>query len=416
MQRTSWRLRALNALTRPGLRTTDDPDAVFDKLVAKVASGDFANYPPTGAEGLRQFLYAWADTRGVSGIGWQIAQDYVRHHLDNRMRVQRLHAQTPWIGDLPVPAPVFVVGMPRTATTLTHQVLAGINGARGPQLWEMFAVDNFHALTPRQIRRRQQAVERQLYHHLQLSPGWDDIHPMRATDVEEDTFLKDHSVMNLGSGPMPGYWKFLTGAYDAAADFELLKASLQVLSLTDPMDHPPTWVLKHPGNLFYLEAIFQVFPDARIVWCHRDPATALGSMCSMAESLHRLHLVPAAVRTRQIGAQWLELLAAGIDRARDARVALTSGAGPVRARRDQFIDVHYETLTAEPHREVAALADKLGLRWTAHDAQRLTAAVARPRAGGRRHEYALDRYGVSTWDVDHAFGDYMPMLRGMTRR
>ena len=48
------------------------------------------------------------------------------------------------------------------------------------------------------------------------------------------------------------------------------------------------WVLKAPSHLWTLEALLAVYPDARVVWTHRDPLVVLPSMASLAATLYWL--------------------------------------------------------------------------------------------------------------------------------
>jgi hypothetical protein len=192
------------------------------------------------------------------------------------------------------------------------------------------------------------------------------------------------------------------------ADFALLKASLQVLSAGGPA---PRWVLKHPGNLFYIKAILEVFPDATIVWTHRAPATVFGSMCSMAESLHHLHLKRQAVSPRAIGHQWLKILSHGVETARQQKTELLSSWGS-RVRPDAFIDLSYTALMVQPYANVRALFGKLGLPFGDREEEILRRALERP-VDQRRHDYAMSRYGVDEDELFKAFGDYSQLVMKM---
>ena len=46
---------------------------------------------------------------------------------------------------------------------------------------------------------------------------------------------------------------------------------------------PRRWVLKTPQHLENLGPLLRTFPDATIVWCHRDPVTVVASFCSLIE-------------------------------------------------------------------------------------------------------------------------------------
>ncbi|WP_369371552.1 sulfotransferase [Promicromonospora sp. Populi] len=391
-----------NLLLTPGTRTRRDPDAVFDRMIAR-ASRDRA---PLSAEDaadldhLRLALRAFADFPGLSPLGWAAGQALVEGRIRNRVVVRDLHARHPELADEPVDAPIFVVGLPRTGTTFAYNILARSPGHRGPKLWEMtypgLAVDGrTEAALIRRTRRRFAMTSA-------LSSTWDTIHPMYAEAEEEDTFLRTHSEMHAAGVPMPDYLKLLE-TFDQRPDYRFLRAALQVLSYGRPARR---WVLKHPANLFHMTAIHDVFPDARFVWTHRDPETALASLCSLAESAQRIHRYPDAVDLAQAGRDWLEIMSQGVSRALAQRAELGPGA---------VVDLPYSRLTGEPGTALPELFERLGAGWSAPDdanlAQEREAPKQRPR-----HQYTLERYGLEPDQVQAAFGDYVQLFPDLSKQ
>ena len=57
--------------------------------------------------------------------------------LKRRRLLAKLLVQRPELTDLPVEAPVFIVGFPRTGTTMLHNLLASNTNHRAVRLWEM---------------------------------------------------------------------------------------------------------------------------------------------------------------------------------------------------------------------------------------------------------------------------------------
>ena len=141
-------LTLANLLVRPAFGSRRDPGRVFDDIAAAAgeAPGDLQF-----VDDFRSLLHWWAKADRLTPVGWQSAQAHVRRHLGNRARVRRLIAEHPEIEREPIERPVFVVGLPRTATTVTHAVLSLSDGHRCPQLWELLAPDL--ELPPRQRRR-----------------------------------------------------------------------------------------------------------------------------------------------------------------------------------------------------------------------------------------------------------------------
>src|SRR5690606_14286106 len=105
------------------------------------------------------------------------------------------------------------------------------------------------------------------------------------------------------------------------------RRNLQLIGLNDPGRR---WVLKNPSHLFALDALLAVYPDALIVQTHRDPRTAMASMCSLAA--HATAGWSDLFTGATIGRDQLDLWSRGLERFRAER-----------ARHDpaRFADVHY---------------------------------------------------------------------------
>ena len=406
--RTSMLLPVFNAALELQRRSQSaNVNKTFDSILSRARDESNNHERLTGddtviLDGLRTLLQCWAATPGVSGVGWRSAIDTVTARVANLLTIRRIQAQTPAVLDEPITDPVFVVGLPRTATTLCHHILAEAASARAPMLWEMYYPGL--PVPPRKRVKLIQATQQRLDMTLLLSRTWDTIHPTRADWPEETYFLTMQAVFHLAAAPLEGYRDWYFQHHDRASDFRFLKEALQVLQHKRA---PRRWVLKHPGNLFCMEQILQTFPAARIVWTHRDPVTVIGSLCSMNETLHRIHLRRRAVDLHAMGRSWLDMLAWGVNEARHARVRLGSPKS--------FIDIKYHELTSMADRYIPRLFEQLDLPWGQADEQRMRdavmrAAAGRGRDGNRRHEYQLSTYGLSPTDVEKAFGlEYVRM-------
>jgi hypothetical protein len=402
MRRTTARLRLVNALTAPAARARHDPDRFFDRLLDAQRSANagvaLTAEDESELQHLRRFLGFIADVPSLSGVGWLSVRDMVKTRIRNRFLVRRLQAEHPEVREERIEAPVFVIGLPRTATTLTHKILANAPGGRGPYMWEM---DNIGLPRPEaEVARLRRQTQKRLDQILMLSPSWSRIHPVRADWVEEIYFLLNQSRLHNTMAPMPKYVEFLR-SYDARPDYRFVRDVLQILQFRRPA---PRWMLKHPDCLGETAAIHHVFPDAKFVWTHRDPHTVMGSMCSMAESLGYLHNHPKSVDPRQIGQMWLQILPEMVERARRERIQMP---------RESTVDVAYHAMMADPFKYVPELFDKLDLKWTDTDERNLEESLNRPR-DQRGHEYSMVHYGLDPAMVDDAFGDYGLFVDNLT--
>lgn len=374
-----------NLLLRPTLGSRRTPDRAFDRIVAKAGQADGDQQ---FTDDFRFLLRHWAGDDELTPVGWQSAQAHVRRHLTNRARIRRLIAEHPAIEQEPIEKPVFVVGLPRTATTLTHGVLSLSDEHRCPLLWELLAPD-LHT-SPRQQRKAIAHARGWVGGAYLCAPRMRDIHPMSAAGPEECIFVLPHALVPLSQARIPRYqaWHF---ERDFVPDYRYLKQALQVLQYGRPRRR---WMLKSPMHTGNLDALRAVFPDATIVWTHRDPVTVIASFCSMVELGMTGTL--RTVDLHGLGATWLELLSRSVERGLAARAAIP---------REALVDVPYAWLGSDPDAGAPKLYESIGARWTEGDAARLAGVTARPK-GSRPHRYDLSRYGLTRADVESAFADY----------
>ncbi|MGW0706996.1 sulfotransferase family protein [Streptomyces sp. NPDC002643] len=385
MSAKPFSLTLANLLLRPTAGSRRDPDRVFDRILAKAGQADGDE---EFVDGFRFLLRQWAADDDLTPVGWQSAQGHVLRHLTNRARIRRLIAENPAIEQEPIEKPVFVVGLPRTATTLTHGVLSLSDEHRCPILWELLAPDI--DTSPERERKAITAARWWVNGINWFAPQFRHIHPMTAESPEECTFVLPHALVPMSQARLPEYqaWHF---ERDFVPDYRYLKQVFQVLQYGRPRRR---WMLKSPMHTGNLDALRAVFPDATIVWTHRDPVTALASFCSLVEQ-GRIGALNT-VDLEGIGGQWLEILSLSVERALAAR-----GAIP----REALVDVPYAWLGTDAVAGAPKLYDAIGARWTERDAARLSGVSDRPK-GSRPHRYDLARYGLTRAEVEARFVGY----------
>ena len=138
-----------------------------------------------------------------------------------------------------------------------------------------------------------------------------------------------------------------------------------------------------------------VYPDALIVYTHRDPVTCIASACSLSAEATRGPVDD--VRRRH-------------DRPHPARHAGQGGhavrPSARRTTRTQFVDVDYQDFVSRPGRDDARdlRAVRAGRGRPSVD-EAVTKLDAESRQGGRRpkHSYDLADYGLTEDEVRAAF-------------
>jgi hypothetical protein len=149
------------------------------------------------------------------------------------------------------------------------------------------------------------------------------------------------------------------------------------------------WVLKSPAHLTRLDALFAVYPDARVIHTHRDPVKVVPSVVSTLAAGRRVrsdHVDPAEIAAG-LGFGMGFMLQSVVDQR-------TSGTLP----ECQIADLHYLDLLRDP---VAAIRDAyaaVDLPFGEDMPGRVRAYLdARPQDKHGVHRYSAADYG---YDVD----------------
>jgi hypothetical protein len=345
-------------------------------------------------DGLAVLLESCARDAGLTELGTKVFRAFLRGALVARLLSEAGWARHPGYAGVGIERPIFVTGLPRTGTTALHRLLAADPAHQGLELW---LTEVPQPRPPREtwagdpaFRRIQAAYER---HHIS-HPEFLGVHYMAADQVEECWQLLRQSMRSVSYeclAHLPSYSAWLAGQ-DWTAAYRRHRRNLQLIGLPDPGRR---WVLKNPSHLFALGALLSVYPDALVIQTHRDPRTAIASVCSLAAQASAGW---SSVFTGEvIGRGQLELWARGLERFTAER-----------ARHDpaQFFDVDYAEFVADPARTVEAVYAHFGLALTgpARAAMLALRTQSAPAGVGPAHRYALSDFGLTDGEVDERFG------------
>ncbi len=345
--------------------------------------------------------YATAD---LNDIGVLILRAGIVHSLRMRLRAQEWIRRNPEILDERVVAPVFVVGMMRSGTTLLQRLLAADPRFHCAYGWEVVEAaprldSPFTGVDPRiAVSEGREAKSRE------LAPDLFAIHPMYAREAEEEiVFLADAFLSHVpeSGAHLPHYRSWLD-TQDFSPAYTYLHRMLQFLQWQKRQRgiEAARWVLKSPAHLGYLGELRAQFDDVHVVHMHRDPRDTIASGASLNATLHAMHA--GTVDVDRVGAQWLQRMGWTNDRAmatRDAWSAETEAAARV-------TDIGFDDAVADPIGQVARVYDAIGLPLTveAESAMRRW-LTERPRETSRP-PYGLEDYGLQAEQVDERFTLY----------
>jgi hypothetical protein len=373
------------------LRRPLDADALLDLARRRSGLSDFGDL--SFIDPLRHFLRACVDEASLSLVGRLAARWDTVRFLTNLLHLHDAERRDPAILDQPLQRPIFITGLPRSGTTFLHRLLLEDPDNRGPRVWQ--------TIYPYPERggpdRRPARVTRQLRAFERLAPEFRALHPLQADSPQECSEITAHVFRSLRFDTtyhIPSYRSWLDGAGHLPA-YRFHKRFLQHLQHQDGSGR---WVVKCPDHLFALDAIRTVYPDARLVFVHRDPVKVLLSVAKLTEVLRRpftRRLDPREIG-RQESDRWLD--------GAQQMIAVGDDAGLPEA----VHHVRYKDLVANPVGTVAALYRHFDLTLSpAATAAMRQYARQRPNGGYGPRAYRFEDHGLDGHLEREKFRSYM---------
>jgi len=369
---------------------------LLDEACRKTGLSDF------GDESFRQSLHilfeSYQTEARLTLIGRLAVWYDTLRLLINRLQLVDDRKRYPGIAEQNIRKPLFIVGLPRTGSTLLHNLLAQDPDNRVPLTWEVM----YPSPPPRRHAYKEDPriakTDKVLRQFDRLLPEFKAIHPMGARLPIECVTIMSHTFLSSqfqSTYHVPSYQQWLQ-AVDFQPVYLFHRNFLQHLQWRFPAQQ---WVLKAPAHLFAMESLFAVYPDARIIQTHRNPLEVIGSVASLDVVLRGAF--SDAVDHHAIGVEALKQWA---DAARQA-MHVREQAG---SRRDRFLDVCYRDLVRAPISTVQRIYEYFDLPFTNRARERMeTFLKENPKDKHGTHSYSLSQFGLSSELVMSYFNDYM---------
>jgi hypothetical protein len=354
---------------------------------------------PQFAEGLRRLCDSLEGEARLNAIGRMIARERALLSTVNRLNYLEDRRQHPEIAGEQIVSPVVVVGMPRTGSTILHDILAQDPDSRVPLTWEtMFPSPPPEPETFDTDPRIEACDATFPGVDLQI-PAFKAMHPMGARLSQEcvttmaDTMCSPlfHNQFRVNS-----YEDWVDHEADWSRVYEFHERQLQHLQWKVKRDR---WVLKTGAHMWGLEHLLARYPDARIVFTHRDPVksmTSYASLTSLVRSMGSDEVDPI-----EIAADWT----ARIKRVLEHSISVRATGDYPRA---QFYDMYFQDFVADQFAVVEQIYDAFGLPMTGAAADRMKAFIAdNPKGKHGIHRYSPEEYGVDPDEIRDAFRPYL---------
>lgn len=393
-------LRAFNRLTAPlrmlGVKLPSlAPDDLLAAAAKEAGLDDFGE--DTIREPLEVFQHAFDEEAGLSSFGRIVARGLIVSSLVQRLRVLDWAKQHPEVRDEKIERPWIILGLPRTGTTLLSFLLGFDPVARPLVQWEASSPVPppdlaTHAEDPRIAETAKQFEQLQ-----DLNPPLRAMHPFGSTLATECVTLFAFDLRSLSfetQGFIPSYGRWLEKT-DMRSTYAIHKLSLQILQSRLPTG---AWSLKTPNHLWCLDLVKEFYPDARLIWTHRDPTKVIPSVASLNTAMHKT--TSDSVDPIAVGREWDDKLHAGIVRgmAFDDR----------QAGQEWCSHLLYSDFMADPIGAVRKIYAHFDTELTPlHVARMENWMQIRGQDAFGRHGYEARDFGLAKDEIRDRYGDYI---------
>jgi hypothetical protein len=353
---------------------------------------EFGDWPIT--EPLERLLDAYQSEARLTTLGRVTVRELIVSLLENLLQLEAERRRTPAIAEQRIEAPVFIIGLPRTGTTLLHGLMSEDPANRVPRTWEVMYPARFPN-TSEGIDAARSLTATRLAWANRLAPKFKKIHPIAADLPQECIAITAQVFISIQfhtTHDVPSYEQWLEeNSQRLAYDFH--HRLLQHLDVRRPGRR---WVLKAPGHLFALDDLLARYPDAKIIQTHRDPLRVMASMASHATVLRRAFSDSAD--PQQIAADWADRWARALDRFLATRDRNPHG---------QFLDLSYDDIESAPLRTIARVYEFLDRPFSDEARSAMTRFLdANPKNKHGVHRYSLSQFGLERETELKRFADY----------
>ncbi len=354
-------------------------------------------------EPLALFLESLETEARLNDMGRLIARERALLHIVNRLGYVNDRRQFPEIAQQKIVKPVFIIGFPRTGTTILHDILAQDPDSRAPLTWETmfpspppeastFDTDPRIALCASLLPTPATETER--------DRQFKAMHPMGATLSQECVTMMGEAMCTPlfhNQFRVPSYEDWVDLEADWSHVYTFHQHQLQHLQWRAPQRD--RWVLKTGAHMWGLEHLLRTYPDARIVFTHRDPVKSVTSYASLTS------LVRSAgsddVDPFEVAEDWTERLRRVLGHVMQVRAAADYPDAV-------FYDMYFPDFVADQFAAVTDIYAALGLPMTDEGASRMTAFIAdNPKGKHGVHSYTPQEYGLDPAAVRRDFRSYI---------
>lgn len=377
-------------------------DSLLAAAFAETGLNDLGDNSLSVREGLEQYVSSLKTDLDLDETASAGVASEIKALLANAFRIVDDRKRNPGIAKERIERPIIIAGLGRSGTTLIQELLAAHPRNRTPHWWESSFPspppgnatpdDPRRAMGDEIIRRMVESAPGVLISHPYLDAGGN-------ASVECETFMMMSFRSSFFFAPrsLPSYLAWYWQA-DQVPAYQFHREFLQHLQWGA---EPRRWVLKGTRHTYNLDALRAVYPDAVVLWMHRDPveqyasSLALSNVVRPAKDAEQRHL---------FATQRLDEIETGLGRAL---------ASPVFDDDSYLCHLRFEHLVADPVGTIRNVYERHGLDYSSDFESAMRGWLADPANRSDRYgklRYNLTEFGINREDAEKRFAFYRERL------
>ncbi len=378
-----------------------DPDVLLKKAMRKTGLDDLGT--EDYKEALSVLIQSINESNNFNHTGQFITSSLLYNSFENRLRLTETFKQNPEINNEKIERPIFILGLPRTGTTLLHYLLDQDDNHRSAKTWEAFHPHPYPKKESYTKDRRIRRTRWELFLFWNLIPNIKVIHDFDESTAQECIVFMSHTFISFALSTqlyIPRYMKWLQKA-DLGKLYAEHKKMLQYYQFGGVKSK--RWLLKAPAHLYCVEAILSAYPDACIIQTHRDPLKAVASSCSLNYALAQvtvddLSLDDVGVLHRDTLSDWLKMNVV-------QRQKLTHKS-------DQFYDLSFSDFVSDPISEIKKIYRHFEFEFDDALASKMNNFMEENPSGKHgKHIYSIEQFGLDRARDTPLFTEYIDYFK-----
>jgi hypothetical protein len=391
-----------NTLNKVGIDPFQlNANKIIKKAVKK--SGYKGAIPKSIIEGLNKMVGSLNKDSKLNTFGKIAIKTLCERTLFGRLKVEQHFAEHPEIADIEIKEPIFIIGMPRTGTSILHALLDQDHYHRSPLAWECLLPYPPPRPDDYSTNEQYKTIEKEFEQLFKLVPDFKKKHYMEANSPQECLGINalDFNTFQISAQAyVPEYMDWFANDADKLETMRFHKRFLQYLQSGGVKSE--RWLLKSPVHLLRLPEIFEVYPDAKVIMTHRNPEKIIPSASSLITSVRSLYSDKEDPKIT--GHEQADVWSNYFNRFVEVRKNLK--------REHQIIDLKFDNFIQHPMEVLTVLYDQFQWELSEEAKKKFeTFLKENPKGKYGNHEYTLETFGLTPQEIETKFDTYLKFLK-----